>query len=119
MQQLYVARRTGTVWVDGRRHAIQRGVTVAEEGSDMLARHGKLFEPMRVHYPAAPRGRGRSAPAPVEQATARPGEQRTVKLPEQSEQEHPCDYPGCDATAKSPAGLAAHKRSHTREAESA
>jgi hypothetical protein len=112
VSDLHVARQSGQVMLDGRRHAIRRGVTVAEEGSDMLAKHGKLFEPMRVHYPA-PTRRGRRE-APVEQATAVPGELRTVVPPPVSPPpaEYACDEPGCEATAKSPAGLAAHKRSH-------
>jgi hypothetical protein len=111
VSDLHVARQSGQVMLDGRRHAIRRGVTVAEEGSDMLAKHGKLFEPMRVHYPA-PTRRGRREAA-VEQATAAPGELRTVPPPPPESPppaEYACDE--CPATAKSPAGLAAHKRSH-------
>lgn len=116
MSDLFVARQSGSVWLAGRRHAIRRGVTIAEQGSDMLAAHAKLFEPMRVHYPAAT-GKPRARRAPVEQATAAPGELRAVEPlqpAEESPTEYACDELGCDATAKSPAGLAAHKRSHAR-----
>src|SRR5690606_4323563 len=115
MAQLYVARRSGTVWLGGRRYAIQRGVTVAEDGSEMLDRHGKLFQPLRVHYPAKPAPAAAAARRrPVEQATAAPGEVRPVE----PVVEYRCDEPGCDAAAKSPAGLAAHKRGrHTAAAE--
>jgi hypothetical protein len=110
VSKLYVARQSGSVMLAGpdgrpRRSPIRRGVTVAEEGSVMMAKHGKLFEPLRVHHPA-PAGRG--SRAPVEQATAAPGELREVATP--VAETHACDHPSCDATAKSPAGLASHKR---------
>lgn len=112
MANLYVARQSGTVMIDGRRHPIRRGVTIAEEGSDMLAKHGKLFEPMRVHYPAPAVKRARKNP--VEQATAAPGELRAVtpaaEQPDAQDSNggYACDQ--CEMTSKSQAGLAAHKR---------
>ena len=80
---LYVARQSGTVMLPGpdgrpRRYPIRRGVTVAEEGSDMMNRHGRLFEPLRVHHRASDRKSRRS----VETATAAPGELRNVSTPE-------------------------------------
>jgi hypothetical protein len=91
VSDLFVARQSGTVMLDGRRHAIRRGVTVARAGSEMLARHPRLFEPMKVHYDAPAKGR-RSA-APVEQATAVPGERRAVRLPEPEPEPDPGPEP--------------------------
>lgn len=80
---LYVARQSGTVMLPGpdgrpRRYPIRRGVTVAEDGSVMLDRNRRLFEPLRVHYPAPERKSRR----PVETATAAPGELRNVSTSE-------------------------------------
>lgn len=103
MSDLFVARTSGTVQLGGRRHAIRRGVTVAQEGSDMLTVHRRLFEPMRVHYPAPERAR-RGRQAPVEQATAAPGERRTVAVPDPAPagdgpQRPPTSGPGSGAQA--------------------
>lgn len=54
----------------------------------------------------------RATSAPVEQATAAPGERRNVQRAETTET-HTCDV--CGQEAKSAAGLAAHKRSHDED----
>jgi hypothetical protein len=100
VSDLFVARQSGTVMLDGRRHAIRRGVTVARAGSTMLAKHPRLFEPLKIHYDAP--GKGRRNPAPVEQATAAPGERRTVRLPEPAPEPPPPAEPTPAATQRPP-----------------
>lgn len=98
MCELVVAR--ANAGARGRR--IVRGTVLCAEDPVVL-RAPRLFNRYEVeHYCGSPKS------APVEQATAAPGEKRDLKLPD----EYGCDEPGCTVTAKSPAGLAAHKRSH-------
>lgn len=93
MNNLVVARLSGALMMSGRRYMVRRGVTVAAAGHPLVTAHPRAWEPLQVHYPV------------VEQATAAPGELRDVPV----EAEHRCDR--CGTTAKSAAGLAAHKRS--------
>lgn len=101
MSNLVVARLSGALMLFGRRYMVRRGVTVAETGHPLVAAHPHAWEPLRVHYPVVERVH---YPV-VEQATAAPGELRDAPV----EAEHRCDR--CGTTAKSAAGLAAHKRS--------
>lgn len=83
----------------GRR--INRGTVLCAD-DPVVVRAPGVFAAYRVTHYCASGG--------VEQATAAPGELRNVTVVE-----YACDEPGCTATAKSPAGLAAHKRSHKAE----
>lgn len=81
------------------RGVIRRGSVLCADDPVVQA-HSGSFRPVGLqHY---------CGEAPVEQMTARPGEKRDVAV-------YRCDQ--CDATAKSPAGLAAHKRSHGIDGE--
>lgn len=70
---LLVAKANTVVRHRGKRVVLRKGVTTAEDGADIVREHGNLWEPLGVDYPA----RG----APVEQATAAPGEKRDLDLP--------------------------------------
>ena len=84
--------------VPGRRH-INEGDLV--DASDPIVRGREhLFESSE------------RATVGVEQATAAPGERRNVQRAESTEP-HVCNV--CGQEAKSPAGLAAHKRSHDED----
>lgn len=100
MCNLVVANRSTAS--PGRR--ITRGTVLCAEDPAVKRMPG-VFEPYRLHhYCNSP------SKAPVETMTAGPGEVREVAP-------YVCDHPGCSATAKSPAGLAAHKRSHNGGSE--
>lgn len=75
---LLVARKSAVIYHNGRRTTIQKGVTIAEAGADLVREHKDLWEPLVVHYPASKR-------APVEMATAAPGEKRDLPLPSRRE----------------------------------
>lgn len=95
---LFRCKRTYLTRVDGRQVRIRKDeVRPADDPAVLKSPH--RWQPVPVRD--APLRRA------VEQATAAPGERRELVL-------LVCDEPGCDATAKSPAGLAAHKRSHSR-----
>lgn len=96
---LVVARRTGVLMLSGRRHMVRRGETIAHVKHPLVQQHPAAWKPLRVHHDVPAAGGG------VEQATAAPGELRRVPAAELV-----CDL--CGVTAKSAAGLAAHKRSH-------
>lgn len=74
MGDLVVARTSGVVMHRGLRLAVRRGQTIARASHSIVVEHPRLWEPITVHYdvPAA---------APVETATAAPGEKRDVQLP--------------------------------------
>lgn len=67
-EALYVAKANGFVVFEGRRVMLRKGVTLAREGHPILKSHGGMFELVKVHYD-------------VEQATAAPGERRSLSLP--------------------------------------
>lgn len=69
-----VARDSGTVKVDGRRHVVQRDRTVAHRAHPIVTQHPKLWKELRVHYDMPATG------GLVEQATAAPGEVRPVSV---------------------------------------
>ncbi len=62
---IYVAKETGAVELDGSPVMIQKGHTRVRQGHQLLKRYPEMFEPIDlfVHYD-------------VEQATAAPGEKR-------------------------------------------
>lgn len=93
MSDLYVANTSAVVSLAGQRTWIKKGVTIVRAGHPIMDGRESLFDPVKVHFDTGG----------VEQMTAAPGEKRDVTV-------YRCDQ--CDATAKSPAGLAAHKRSH-------
>jgi hypothetical protein len=68
VSDLYICNTNAIVYVDGERVALRKGVTVVRKGHKILKGHGAMFEPIQVHYD-------------VEQATAAPGERRTLSLP--------------------------------------
>lgn len=87
-----------TTNVAGRGRAIRKGTVVCAD--DPRIKGASHVRPLAVqHY---------CGEGSVEQMTAAPGEKRDVAV-------FRCDQ--CDATAKSPAGLAAHKRSHGIDGE--
>lgn len=68
MSDILIARRTGTVMVDGRRRTVRRGETTAHADAPITRAYPHLWEPLKVDYPAqavAPA----SPPAPVETVT--------------------------------------------------
>ncbi|KXK63362.1 hypothetical protein AWW66_03345 [Micromonospora rosaria] len=89
---LVVARTSGVIMHEGRRHPIRRGVTIARAGHPLVEKSPKLWQPLRVHYDLPGGGRLTAGPASgvaavietfgvggVEQATAAPGELRDVQ----------------------------------------
>ncbi|MEU8264471.1 hypothetical protein AB0C02_28095 [Micromonospora sp. NPDC048999] len=100
MGDLVVARTSGVVMMDGRRHPIRRGATIARAEHPIVTDNPRLWEPLRVHYDvveAEPETEAVDEQAEstlvvadppvqvesggVEQATAAPGELRDVQLP--------------------------------------
>lgn len=67
MSNVYVAKKTAVLQVDGKRVTIRRGLTRVREGHPLLDGREDLFEPLTVHYD-------------VEQASAAPGEKRDLDL---------------------------------------
>jgi hypothetical protein len=65
---LYVCNTNALVSVNGERVMLRKGVTIVRKGHALLKEHGAMFEPLHVHYD-------------VEQATAAPGERRSLSLP--------------------------------------
>lgn len=53
MTDIMIARRTGTVYIDGRRRMVRRGQTTAHADHPLVAGHPNLFEPLRIDYPTA------------------------------------------------------------------
>lgn len=100
MCNLVVANRTTAS--PGRR--IKRGTVLCAD-DPAVRRTSGVFEPYRVHHYCDTEKK-----APVETMTSGPGELRDLSP-------YHCDHPGCSATAKSPAGLAAHKRSHNGDSD--
>lgn len=79
--QIYVATDSGIVQMDdGTQLTIQAGVTRVREGHPLLEGRELLFRKIDVHYD-------------VEEATARPGEVRTVPAPEPAPQAAPVPEP--------------------------
>jgi hypothetical protein len=66
---ILVANVTATLKHDGRRFYLVRGKTLVRADDPIVKGHESMFEPLRVDYLGAP----------VEQATAAPGEKRTVQ----------------------------------------
>nr|MDT0660853.1 hypothetical protein [Micromonospora sp. DSM 115978] len=78
MRDLFVARTSGVIMWQGRRHPLQRGVTIAHPDHPLRVGHPKLWKPLHVHYDV----KESPAAAPVvERATARPGEQSPASSP--------------------------------------
>ncbi|WP_431976172.1 hypothetical protein [Micromonospora haikouensis] len=97
---LVVARTSGVIMHEGRRHPIRRGVTIARVGHPLVEKSAKLWQPLRVHYdlPVA----AAETLGGVEQATAAPGELRDVQ-PAQTP-DAPTEEPGgADAGQDGPA----------------
>ena len=67
---ILVANTTCMIEHEGRRVMLRRGITTVRAGHPIAEGHEQLFEPITVHF-----DRG----APVEQATAAPGEKRSVQ----------------------------------------
>lgn len=70
MPEIYRARVNASIVFQGRRRRLVRGVTTAHAGHPILDEAASMFEPLRVDF---------AVEAPVEQATARPGEKRAVR----------------------------------------
>jgi len=68
MTDVYVCKESGAFEYDGDMVVVNKGVTRVRSGHPILAAHPELFEEITVHYD-------------VEQATAAPGEKRSVKVP--------------------------------------
>lgn len=63
MPDIYVARDSASVIIEGDRYALQKGLTRVRAGHPLVERHPELFEPLDVHYD-------------VEDATQAPGRRR-------------------------------------------
>lgn len=70
-KDILVANTTAFIKHDGRRIMLRRGVTLVRADDPVAREHKAMFEPLDVGY----LGRG---DAPVEQATAAPGEKRDL-----------------------------------------
>lgn len=70
MTDVYVCKESGAFEYDGDMVVVHKGVTRVRAGHPILDAHPELFEEITVHYD-------------VEQATAAPGEKRSVQLPKQ------------------------------------
>ena len=73
MADIYVAKQSAVLFLDGKRHFVHKDRTRVREGHPLLARNPGMFKPLDVDYDVEPRDA-----APVEQATAAPGEKRNV-----------------------------------------
>ncbi|MFI2663729.1 hypothetical protein [Micromonospora carbonacea] len=91
---LVVARTSGVIMHEGRRHPIRRGVTIARAGHPLVGKSPKLWQPLRVHYDLPGVGG-------VEQATAAPGELRDVQPAQTAEEPGGADA-GQDGPAAAP-----------------
>lgn len=87
MGQVYIATATKVVRRDGQRVRITADVSRADGDHWLVTEYPDLWKPIDVHFG-------------VHEATAVPGEPRG----------HVCDV--CGQSAKTAAGLGAHKRSH-------
>lgn len=65
---IYVAATSFQCDVDGKRYTFHKDITLIRKGHPALKGHEHYFKPVRVHYD-------------VEQATANPGERRSVGRP--------------------------------------
>lgn len=78
MSTVLVAKMNALVEFDGRRVVIKKGITTAREGHEIVTQHPNLWEPQTVQFELKAEPVKESTPAPVEVATAAPGERRTV-----------------------------------------
>jgi hypothetical protein len=69
MADIYVATQSAMLVVDGKRHFIHKDRTRVREGHPLLTRNPGMFKILDVDYDVEPA---------VEQATAAPGEKRSV-----------------------------------------
>lgn len=70
---------TSFIQHDGRRVLLKRGVTMVRDGHPITKGREHLFSPVTVHFDDD--SSGKQAPAaPIEQATAAPGEKRSLGL---------------------------------------
>ncbi|SCL31997.1 hypothetical protein GA0070616_4370 [Micromonospora nigra] len=81
MSDLVVARTSGVIMYEGRRHTIRRGVTIARAGHPLVGRNPRMWQPLRVHYDLDSAGGGAPGGSGIEQATAAPGELRGAPIP--------------------------------------
>lgn len=75
MTDVYVCRESAAFEHGGNMVVVNKGYTRVRVGHPILDAHPELFEPITVHY---------DVPA-VEQATAAPGEKRTLTTPKTQE----------------------------------
>lgn len=66
MLEIFIAKDSASVVIDGERYILLKGVTRVREGHDLVRTYPELFQPIDVHYD-------------VEQATKGPGERRGVR----------------------------------------
>lgn len=67
---ILVANTTCMIEHDGRQVMLRRGITTVRSGHPITEGHEQLFDPITVHF---------DRDVPVEQATAAPGEKRSVQ----------------------------------------
>jgi|SRR5690606_31813694 hypothetical protein len=75
---IYVATESAVLFVGGQQYVVHKGRTRVRAGHPLLARNAHLFGPLGVDYDIEQTAES----APVEQATAAPGEKRELSKPD-------------------------------------
>jgi hypothetical protein len=70
---IYVAKDSAVLFADGRQYVVHKGRTRVRADHPLLRRNGHLFKPLDVDFD-------------VEDASAAPGEKRSVKLPDEADE---------------------------------
>lgn len=73
-----VAKTNALIEYDGRRIVIKGGITTAHEDHPIVREHPEIFEPQKIHFSTEQTEVKEPVSAPIESATAAPGERRTV-----------------------------------------
>lgn len=95
MSDVYVCKESGAFVYNGQMVVVNKDVTRVRKGHPMLDQYPELFEPITVHYD-------------VEQATAGPGEKRSLSTPAFAPK--PVDDLDALRTAAEAAGVKVDKR---------
>lgn len=85
MSDVLVAKTNAMIEYDGRRIVVKKGITTAHADHDVVRTHPDLWEPQKINFATAAKPvEPVKDSAPVEAATAAPGERRTVTTPKSS-----------------------------------